>query len=71
MSRRSSSLIAVACLTLAALSTACGQSVTGPSEVPAAALETQGSNNFTETQGSNNFVETQGSNNLETQGSNN
>jgi hypothetical protein len=62
MSRRSSSLIAVACLSLAALSTACGRSATGPSEVPAAALETQGSNNFTETQGSNN-LETQGSNN--------
>jgi hypothetical protein len=53
MSRRSSSLIAVACLTLAALSTACGRSATGPSEVPAAMLETQGSNNV-ETQGSNN-----------------
>jgi hypothetical protein len=70
MSRRSSSLIAVACLTLAALSTACGRSATGPSEIPAAALEAQGSNNF-EAQGSNNFREAQGSNNLEAQGSNN
>jgi hypothetical protein len=70
MSRRSSSLIAVACLTLAALSTACGRSATGPSEIPAAALEAQGSNNV-EAQGSNNFREAQGSNNLEAQGSNN
>jgi hypothetical protein len=53
MSRRSSSWIA-ACLTLAALSTACGRSdATGPSDVPEAALESQGSNNF-ESQGSNN-----------------
>lgn len=70
MSRRSSSFIAVACLTLAALSTACGRSATGPSEVPAAALEAQGSNNV-EAQGSNNLKEAQGSNNLEAQGSNN
>ena len=53
MSRRSSSLIAVACLTLAALSTACGRSATGPSEIPTALLENQGSNNL-ENQGSNN-----------------
>jgi len=53
MSRRSSSLIAIACLTLAALSTACGRSATGPSETPAAMLESQGSNNV-ESQGSNN-----------------
>lgn len=54
MSRRSSSWIAVACLTLAALTSACGRSdATGPSEAPAALLETQGSNNL-ETQGSNN-----------------
>jgi hypothetical protein len=52
MSRRSSSLIAAA-LTLAALSTACGRSATGPSEIPAAMLESQGSNNV-ESQGSNN-----------------
>ena len=53
MSRRSSSLIAVACLTLAALTTACGRSdVMGPSDAPAM-HETQGSNNL-ETQGSNN-----------------
>lgn len=55
MSRRSSSLIAVACLTLAALTTACGRSdvTTGPSDIPPAMIETQGSNNV-ETQGSNN-----------------
>ena len=53
MSRRSSSWIAVACLTIAALTTACGRSATGPSEPPAAALESQGSNNL-ESQGSNN-----------------
>jgi hypothetical protein len=54
MSRRSSSWIAAACLTLAALSTACGRSdATGPSETPAAVLESQGSNNR-ESQGSNN-----------------
>jgi hypothetical protein len=46
MSRRSSSLIAVAVLSLAVLSTACGRSdATGPSEVPAPAYETLGSNN--------------------------
>ena len=53
MSRRSPSWIVAACLTLAALSTACGRSATGPSDVPAAALESQGSNNL-ESQGSNN-----------------
>ena len=55
MSRRSTSWIAVAILTLSALSTACGRSdATGPSEVPEAALlESQGSNNV-ESQGSNN-----------------
>jgi hypothetical protein len=54
MSRRSSSLIAVAVLSLAALSTACGRSdPAGPSDVPAALLESQGSNNL-ESQGSNN-----------------
>ena len=54
MSRRTSSWFAVACLTLAALSTACGRSdATGPSDVPAAMLESQGSNNV-ESQGSNN-----------------
>lgn len=55
MSRRSSSYIAVACLTLAALTSACGRSdATGPSETPTAALsEGQGSNNL-EGQGSNN-----------------
>lgn len=53
MSRRSSSLIAFACLTLAVLTTACERSATGPSEAPAAMLESQGSNNL-ESQGSNN-----------------
>jgi hypothetical protein len=55
MSRRSSSLIAAACLTFAALTTACGRSdaATGPSDIPQAMLESQGSNNF-ESQGSNN-----------------
>jgi hypothetical protein len=53
MSRRSSSMIAVACLTLAALTAACGRSATGPSDAPAAMLEAQGSNNV-EAQGSNN-----------------
>jgi hypothetical protein len=57
MSRRTSSLLAAACLTIAALTTACGRSdaATGPSDIPAAMLETQGSNNLaSETQGSNN-----------------
>jgi hypothetical protein len=55
MSRRSSSLIAAACLTLAALTTACGRSdtATGPSDISPAMLENQGSNNL-ENQGSNN-----------------
>ena len=55
MSRRSSSLIAVAVLSLAVLSTACGRSdaATGPSDIPQAMLESQGSNNL-ESQGSNN-----------------
>ena len=54
MSRRSSSWIAVACLTLGALTTACGRSdATGPSDTPAVMLETQGSGNL-ETQGSGN-----------------
>ena len=54
MSRRTSSWFAVACLTFAALSTACGRSdATGPSDAPAAMLEGQGSNNL-EGQGSNN-----------------
>jgi hypothetical protein len=53
MSRRTSSLIAVACLTLAALTTACGRSdVMGPSDSPVM-HESQGSNNL-ESQGSNN-----------------
>lgn len=55
MSRRSSSLIAAAVLTVAALTTACGRSdaATGPSDIPQAMLENQGSNNL-ENQGSNN-----------------
>jgi hypothetical protein len=53
MSRRSSSLIAVACLTLAAMTSACGRSATEPSDTPPALLESQGSNTV-ESQGSNN-----------------
>ena len=55
MSRRSSSLIAAACLTIAALTTACGRTdaATGPSDIPQAMIESQGSNNI-ESQGSNN-----------------
>ena len=55
MSRRSSSLIAAACLTFAALTAACGRTdaATGPSDIPQAMLESQGSNNL-ESQGSNN-----------------
>jgi hypothetical protein len=55
MSRRSSSLIAAACMIIAALTTACGRSdaATGPSDIPQAMFESQGSNNF-ESQGSNN-----------------
>jgi hypothetical protein len=54
MSRRSSSWIAVICLTIAALTSACGRSnVTGPSDTPTVMLEGQGSNNL-EGQGSNN-----------------
>jgi hypothetical protein len=53
MSRRSSSLIAAACLTLAALTSACGRSdPMGPSDSPLM-HESQGSNNV-ESQGSNN-----------------
>ena len=53
MSRRSSSLIAAAYLTLAALTSACGRSDTmGPSDSPLM-HESQGSNNV-ESQGSNN-----------------
>jgi hypothetical protein len=56
MSRRSFSLIAAASLVISALTTACGRSdaATGPSDIPQAMLETQGSNNLHETQGSNN-----------------
>jgi hypothetical protein len=45
MSRRTSSWVAIACLTLAALTSACDRiDTTGPSDVTPA-LETQGSNN--------------------------
>jgi hypothetical protein len=55
MSRRSFSLIVAASLVMSALTTACGRSdaATGPSDIPQAMLENQGSNNF-ENQGSNN-----------------
>jgi hypothetical protein len=55
MSRRSFSLIAAAGLVISALTTACGRSdaATGPSDIPQAMLESQGSNNL-ESQGSNN-----------------
>ncbi|HVQ46944.1 MAG TPA: hypothetical protein VMS62_08960 [Gemmatimonadales bacterium] len=54
MSRRSFSLIAAASLVISALTTACGRSdATGPSDIPQAMLESQGSNNL-ESQGSNN-----------------
>ena len=51
MSRRSSSLIAAACVIIAALTTACGRSdaATGPSDIPQALFESPG-----ESQGSNN-----------------
>jgi hypothetical protein len=55
MSRRSFSLIVAASLVMSALTTACGRSdvATGPSDIPQAMLENQGSNNL-ENQGSNN-----------------
>ena len=54
MSRRSFSLIVAASLVMSALTTACGRSdMTGPSDIPQAMLENQGSNNL-ENQGSNN-----------------
>ena len=55
MSRRSFSLIAAASLVMSAFTTACGRSdaATGPSDIPQAMLESQGSNNL-ESQGSNN-----------------
>ena len=55
MSRGSFSLIAAASLVISALTTACGRSdaATGPSDIPQAMLESQGSNNL-ESQGSNN-----------------
>jgi hypothetical protein len=55
MSRRSFSLIVAASLVMSALTTACGRSdmATGPSDIPQAMFESQGSNNF-ESQGSNN-----------------
>ncbi len=46
MSRRVSSYVAVACLALAALTTACDRvDPTAPSEVPAPSFESQGGNN--------------------------
>ncbi len=45
MSRRSSKYIAITCLTLAALTTACDRvDPTGPSEAPAPSFEVQGGN---------------------------
>jgi hypothetical protein len=46
MARRASSLFALACLSLALLTTACTRSdATGPSDTPTPSLENQGSNN--------------------------
>ncbi|HYC31293.1 MAG TPA: hypothetical protein VEB59_03340 [Gemmatimonadales bacterium] len=46
MSRRSSTYIAAACLTLAALTSACDRvDTTGPSEAPTPSLEVQGGGN--------------------------
>ena len=46
MVRRASSWIAVACLSLALLTSACTRSdATGPSDTPTPSLESQGSNN--------------------------
>jgi hypothetical protein len=45
MSRRTSTYIAVACLTLAALTSACDRvDPTGPSEAPTPSFEVQGGN---------------------------
>jgi hypothetical protein len=53
MSRRTSSWILAASLSLAVLSTACGRSATEPSDAPVVMLEGQGSDNL-EGQGSDN-----------------
>jgi hypothetical protein len=46
MSRRTSQWLAIACLTLAAFTTACDRvDTTGPSEAPAPSFEKQGANN--------------------------
>jgi hypothetical protein len=46
MSRRTSKWLAIASLTLAAVSTACDRvDTTGPSEIPAPSFENQGGNN--------------------------
>jgi hypothetical protein len=46
MARRASTWFAIASLSLALLSSACTRSdATGPSDIPAASLEQQGSNN--------------------------
>jgi hypothetical protein len=46
MSRRTSKYIAVACLTLAALTSACDRvDPTGPSDTPAPSFEAQGGHN--------------------------
>ena len=46
MVRRTSQWLAIACLSLAALTTACDRvDTTGPSEVPAPSFESQGGNN--------------------------
>lgn len=46
MTRRASSWLALACLSLALLTSACTRSdATGPSDTPAPSLETQGGNN--------------------------
>ncbi len=46
MSRRTSTWLAIACLSLAALTTACDRvDATGPSEAPRPSFESQGGNN--------------------------
>lgn len=46
MTRRASSWLALACLSLTLLTTACTRSdATGPSDTPTPSLESQGSNN--------------------------
>lgn len=46
MSRRTSACLAIACLSLAALTSACDRvDPTGPSQAPTPSFETQGGNN--------------------------